>query len=145
MKAMTAKPTGLGITHKILMFLILINIIGDLGNVGLWLGIPSSRALSLNTGLVGIAAGTGDALIAGSVILLIVAVIYIVGLFGLFKKMMWAPTLIIVVSVVNRALSFALYVVSPAVILWVIWTIILVVLAYLDWCKMKNQTPAVPT
>lgn len=132
------KSARLGIIHKIIILFVIINIVGDIGNVGLWLGIPSSRALSLNTGLIGSAAGAGNALIAGSVILLIVAVVYVVGLFGLLKKMMWAPMLIIAISVANRALSFALYVISPAVVLWVIWTIILVIIAYLNWRKMKS-------
>ena len=135
----TTKAASLGIIHKILMLFVIVNVIGDIGNVGLWLGVPSTRALSLNTGLIGTSAGVGNALIAGSVILLLVAVVYIVSLFGLSKKLMWAPMLIIAISVVNRALSFALYVVSPAVILWVIWTVLLVVLAYLDWRKMKTM------
>ena len=84
---MTAKAAGLGIIHKILMFFVIINIIGDIGNVVLWLWIPSSRALSLNTGLIGNAVGAGNVLIAGSVILIIVAVVYIVSFLGLFKKM----------------------------------------------------------
>jgi len=134
----TTKAAGLGIIHKLLMLFVIVNVIGDIGNVGLWLGVPSTRALSLNTGLIGTAAGVGNALIAGSVILLLVAAVYIVSLFGLSKKLMWSPMLIIAISVVNRALSFALYVVSPAVILWVIWTVVLVVLAYLDRRKIKT-------
>jgi hypothetical protein len=134
---MTAKAAGLGIIHKIIMFFVIINIIGDIGNVVLWLGIPSSRALSLNTGLIGNAVGAGNALIAGSAILIIVAVVYIVSFLGLFKKMKWAPLLVIVVSVANRAFAFILYQISVAVLLWLVWTIILVILAYLDLQKLK--------
>ncbi len=120
----TTKAAGLGIIHKILMLFVIVNVIGDVGNVGLWLGVPSTRALSLNTGLIGTAAGVGNALIAGSVILLLVAAVCIVSLFGLSKKLMWAPLFIIAISVVNRALAlrFTSSVLHSA--FWAIWTVI---------------------
>ncbi len=133
----TSKPSGLGTIHKILMFLIIINIIGDVGNVAFWWGIPSSR-LSLTPSFIGTTAGANTALFVGSVILLIVAVAYVVGLFGLFRRMKWAPLLVITISVANRALAFVLYQISVYVLIWVIWTVILVVIAYLDWRKMKS-------
>lgn len=33
---MTAKTAGLGLIHKLLMFFVVINIIGDIGNVAFW-------------------------------------------------------------------------------------------------------------
>lgn len=135
----TSKTAALGITHKILMLFVIINIIGDIGNVAFWWASPSSRAASLNTGYIGTSAGVDNALIAGTIILIIVAVIYGASLFGLIKKMKWALFLIIAISVANRALALVLYFISPAFAFWAVWTVILVVLAYLDYLKMNIQ------
>jgi hypothetical protein len=135
------KATGLGLTHKILMLFVVVNIIGDIGNVAFWWASPSSRAASLNTGYIGVSAGINNALIAGSIILVIVAAVYAVALYGLMRKMMWAPLLIIGISVANRALALVLYFISPAFAFWAVWTVILVALSYLVYRKMKTPTP----
>jgi hypothetical protein len=139
-KAMTTKSTSKGIVHKILLLFIAINIIGDIGNIAFWWASPSSRASSLNTGYIGVSAGIDNALIAGTVVLLVVAVVYIASLFGLIKRMKWALPLIIAISIANRALALVLYFISPAFAFWAVWTVILVILAYLDWRQMKAQT-----
>jgi len=139
---MTTKPASLGKIHKILMFFVIINIVGDIGNVALWWANSASRAASLNTGYIGVAAGVGNALIAGTIVLLVVAAVYIVALFGLLKRRTWAPELIIVVSVANRALALVLYFISPAFAFWAIWSIILIALSYFDWSKMDTATVA---
>jgi hypothetical protein len=141
-EAMTTKASGLGIIPKILMIFVLLNIIGDLGNVAFWWASPSSRAASLNTGYIGVTAGIDNALIAGTIVLLIVAVVYAVALFGLMRKMTWAPLLIIAISVANRALALVLYFISPAFAFWAIWTVILVVVSYLVYRKIKTMAPA---
>lgn len=134
---MTIKPASLGIIHKIFMLFVLINIIGDIGNVVFWWANSASRAASLNTGYIGVAAGIGNALIAGTIILLVVAAAYIIALYGLMKQMKWAPQLIIVITVVNRALALILYFISPAFVFWAVWSIILIALSYFDWSKMN--------
>lgn len=135
---MTAKTNNLGIIHKILLLFVVLNIIGDIGNVAFWWANVDSRAASLNTGYIATVAGVNNALYAGTIILTIVAVIYIVALFGLTKKTTWAPMLIIAISVVNRILALILYFISPAFAFWAAWTVILFVVAYLDWTKIKN-------
>lgn len=57
------------------------------------------------------------------------------------KQMKWAPELIIVITVVNRALALILYFISPAFMFWAVWSITLIALAYFDWSKM-NTTKA---
>jgi hypothetical protein len=139
MKIMTTtKAAGLGIIHKILILFIIINIIGEVGNVGFWWASSDSRAASLNTGYIGVTAGVENALISGTIILLVIAVVYIVSLFGLIRKMKWAPLLVIAISIANRAIALVLYFISPAFLFWAVWTVILVVLAYLDNRKMKT-------
>jgi hypothetical protein len=87
------------------------------------------------------AVGAGNALAIGSAVLLGVAAVYIVALFGLFKRLKWAPLLVIAISVVNRALALLLYFISPAFAFWAVWTVILVALAYLDYSKILVSTP----
>ena len=82
---MTTKPASLGIIHKILIVFVAINIVGDIGNVAFWWANPASRAASLNTGYIGVNAGVSNALTAGTVILLLVSVVYIVALYRLAK------------------------------------------------------------
>ncbi|HUK85348.1 MAG TPA: hypothetical protein VLU95_05770 [Candidatus Acidoferrum sp.] len=101
------------------------------------MGIPSSR-LSLTPSLIGTTFGAYIALVIGSVILLIVAVVYVIGLFGLFRIMKWAPLLVIAISVANRALASFLYQISIYILVWVVWIVILVILAFIDWRKMKG-------
>ncbi len=132
---MTIKPASLGIIHKIFMLFILINIIGDIGNVVFWWANPASRAASLNTGYIAEPAGIGNALIVGTIILLVVAVVYSIALYGLMKQMKWAPQLIIVITVVNRALALLLYFISPAFVFWAVWSIILIALPTLTGAK----------
>ena len=135
---MTVKPARLGIIHKIFMLFILINIIGEIGNVAFWWANSASRAASLNNSIIGVAAGIGNALIIGTIVLLVVAVVHIIALYGLLKHMKWAPQLIIIITVVNRALALILYFISPAFVFWAVWSIILIALAYFDWSKMNT-------
>ena len=138
---MTTKPASLGIIHKILIVLVIINIVGDIGNVVFWWANSDSRS-SLNQGYIGVTAGNFNALIAGTIVLLIVSVVFIIGLFGLMKQMKWAPQLIVAISVANRALALVLYLISPAFAFWAVWSIILIALSYFDWRKMDTATAA---
>ena len=90
--------------------------------------------------IIGVTAGNFNALIAGTIILLVVSVVFIIGLFGLMKRMKWAPQLIIAISVANRALAIVLYLISPAFGFWAVWSIILIALSYFDWRKMNTIT-----
>jgi hypothetical protein len=139
---MTTQTTNLGIIHKILILLVIINIISDIGNVIAWWAVPSMPGLSLYNSYIGTAiCNNQTTLIIGSAILLIVSAIYAASLMGLLRSMMWAPLLIIAISIVNRAIAVGLYLLSPAFAFWAVWTIILVVFAYLDLRKMKPQPP----
>ena len=140
---MTTKPASLGIIHKVLIAFVSINIIGDIGNVAFWWANPASRVVSLNAGYIGANAGVSNALTAGTTILLVVSVVYIVALFGLLKQLLWAPKLIIAISVANRALALVLYFISPAFAFWAIWSIILIAVSYFDWHKMNTSVPTV--
>lgn len=134
----TSKTDNLGLIHKVLIVFVILNIIGDIGNVIFWWVSPSSR-ISLNPSIIGNAAGADNALIAGTVTLTVVSLVYIVSLYGLVKKMQWAPLLVIAISIANRVLAIFLYQISIAFVFWAVWTAILVAFGYLDWRKMKSK------
>ena len=46
------------------------------------------------------------------------------------------------VSIVNRVIALFIFAISVAFALWAVWTVILVVVAYLDWRKMKAAQTA---
>jgi len=136
---MTVKAVKLGRLHTVLILFVAINIIGDIGNVAFWWANSSSRDASLNTGYIASVVGNDNALIAGTIILLVVSAVYAAALFGLLKKKAWAPLLVIAITFANRALALPLYFISPAFAFWAVWTVILVAVSYLDWKKLKAQ------
>ena len=112
---MSVQPIANNRLNTILEIFVLINIIGDIGNVIAWWAVPSMPGLSLYNSYIGTAINNNQtALIIGSIILLVVAAVYSVSLFGLRKKMLWAPLLVIVISIVNRAIAIGLYLLSFA-------------------------------
>jgi hypothetical protein len=141
------KPAKLGLIHKLLIFFIAINIIGEVGNVIAWWAVPSMQ-ISLNGGtlndvtsppsLLSSWVGSQNALIIGSVLLLAVAAAYAYTLIGLRKKQLKAPLMVMAISVVNRVLALIIFAISAAFVFWAVWTVILVVVSYLDWQKIKK-------
>lgn len=71
--------------------------------------------------------------------LLIVALVYLVAVLGLMKEQKWAALLVIAVSIVNRVVAVFLYQFNEAFYFWVAWTIILVVVASLDYLKLQQS------
>jgi hypothetical protein len=133
---MTTQPKNYGRLPQILTIFVIINIIGEVGNVIAWQVIPEMR-MSLDPSILAATLGETNALHIGSAILLLVAAAYAVSIYGLMKRKTWAPLLIIGVSVANRALALLLYEISPAFAFWAIWTVILVVVSYMVWRKLR--------
>lgn len=138
---MEPKAKGLGLVHKILILLVALNVIGDIGNILLWWSSNPAQKSLWNGYLALNIVGVANAFLAGAIILAAVSVIYIVALVGLIKKMKWSPLLVIAISVVNRALGAVIYPLNSSMVLWVVWTVILVAVAFLDFRKM-NTKPA---
>jgi hypothetical protein len=134
---MGTQPTSKNRVNIILIILVLVNIIGDIGNIIIWHIDPTTRAMSLNTGYIASMAGTENALLAGDIILAVVSVEYLAALFGLFKKAIWAPLLVVAISIANRVLAAFLYLFSGAFFLWAAWTVVLVVVAVLDYRRLS--------
>ena len=142
----------MGIIHKILMLFVAINIIGEVGNVIPWWAVPSMQ-ISLNgvelngvtspASLLSTSVGKNTAFIIGSIPLLVVAITYIYTLIALRKKQPQEPLMIIGMSFVNRVIAVFIFALNEAFIFWAIWTVILVIVAYSDWSKIKTQTLAI--
>jgi len=130
----------------VLIFCVLVNILGEIANIALWYSSPAGMygptgaQGSLRGGYIASVTGGDNALIAGSVILAVVAFIYIVAMLGLLKRQKWGPLLVIAISVVNRAIALFLYEYSAAFYVWFVWTIILVVVAFLDYPRFTANT-----
>ncbi len=134
---MNTQPSNKNRVNIILIILVLVNIIGDIGNIIIWQVDPTTRAMSLNTGYIASVAGIENALLAGDIILAVVAVVYLAALFGLFKKALWAPLLVIAISVANRTIAVFLYLFTWAFFIWALWTVVLVVVAVLDYRRLS--------
>jgi hypothetical protein len=71
-----------------------------------------------------------------SAILLGYAVVYAVSVFGLLRKLEWAPLLVIAVSVVNRALALGvIFEPNVAWLIWSAWKLVIIALAFYLWRK----------
>jgi hypothetical protein len=137
------KPNGISKIHRLLVFFVVVNIIGELGTIAFWYGSPSSR-ISLLPSILGTSISNDSVTLAvGSSLTAVVAVIYIVSLLGLMKKQKWGSLMVIAISIVNRTLALVIYQISPAFVFWLVWTIILLVFAYLDF-RQITEHPAAP-
>ena len=144
---MDTKAIGKNRISTVLSLFVLINIIGEVGNVIGWWAAPASQISLVGGTLNGVnssggilfgAVGAQNALIIGSVLVLAVAVVYAVSLVGLVRKQKWSPLVIIAISVVNRVLALVIFAISAAFAFWAVWTIILVVVGYLDYRKLST-------
>jgi hypothetical protein len=113
MDAKTIKPLYAGLITKILLFLVILNIVGNILNIVIWVMAPSWNDLtmrdSLNGGLIARFAGNDAALVISSAIIFSYAAVYAISAYGLLSKAKWAPLLIIKVSIVDRALALVIF------------------------------------
>ena len=90
---MTAKASKLAhasLITKILLIMTILNVVGNILNVVIWLMSPSwgdpSMRDSLNGGLIASFVGNDSALVISSAIILFYATAYAIAAFGLFRK-----------------------------------------------------------
>ncbi len=136
--------------NSLLVVFVLINIIGDIGNIIAWYVSPSMQSSIIGGNIGGVefkggylfgVAGANATLAIGSAILAIVSVVYIVSLAGLLKKQKWGPQVVIAISIINRVIAVFLFEFSAAFAFWAIWTVILVAVSYLDYRKLAAPAP----
>ncbi|MFB3889872.1 MAG: hypothetical protein ACE14S_10310 [Candidatus Bathyarchaeia archaeon] len=151
---MKPQTTNKNRANTVLIIFVLLNIIGDIGNVVVWHANPSSRGSIVPGEMSGVATkggfiyaalnDAGATLAVGSALLLIVAVVYAVAAYGLLRRQKWGALVVIAISVVNRVIAVFLFELNPAFAFWAVWTVVLVTLAALDYRKLTRQTAQPP-
>jgi hypothetical protein len=114
--------------HKTLTRLITTNIVLDIIAIVIWAALPAK----VWNGMYRL-----DSLIAGSEAAL-AAAFFVVTLFGLKKRQIWAPILAIVITVTQR--GFAAYVFFPSIAIPIplIWSLVIIYFALKDIQTSKN-------
>jgi uncharacterized membrane protein (DUF2068 family) len=135
MDAKASKLMHVNLITKTLLILVILNIAGDVLSAYWFLSEPSLGELSLYGGLIASFAGKDGAIMIASALLLSYAAVYAVASFGLFRKLKWAPFLIIAVSILNRALALAVFEPNYAWLIWSAWQIVIISLAFYLWRK----------
>jgi hypothetical protein len=136
MTAKASKLTSANLITKILLILIILNIAGDIAAATMFLWDPSLGELSVYGGLIASFAGKYNAVLITIAILLGYAVVYAVSVFGVLKKLKWAPPLVIAVSVVNRTLALGIiFEANVAWLIWSAWKLGIIALAFYLWRK----------
>ena len=130
--------TGQNRVHLLLMLIVALNIIGLVANIGQWQANPEpwTRDSLLQSDIAGLV-GAENALATGSIILATIAVVYGIALAGLFAKKKWGPLLVIANSIANRAIALFLFAPNITFFVFIPWTIILLIVAYLDFRKIS--------
>ena len=109
------------------MVLVPLAIIGALASIGIWYTQPDKR----NTLVV----DYNDAIISTAV----VAVLNIVALVSLNTKVKWRPLIVITITIPNRILGFFHFEVATGQVLFVAWSVILIIFALLDYMQSTKK------
>jgi hypothetical protein len=121
------------VKHKSLLVLLTLTIIGEVASIFLWTVNPSigpqqSVRFTLNV----------DYTIA-VVNAAIMMVLNIMALFWIRKENKWGPIFLIIISVGNRAASHPIFI-GGTHLIFVSWTVILVILSYFEYQRIIKKT-----
>ena len=117
--------------HKILLFLIAITIIGEVVSIILWIrngpmgGEPYAR--------FSIAVDFRIAIVNAAVF----SVLNLIALIWIIRRNIIGPLFLIAISIINRAISDPIFI-GGAHGIFITWTVILVIFAYLDYRKLAK-------
>jgi hypothetical protein len=130
----TSKPKNR--INTLLFILVLGNIVVDVANIAVWIGMPSSQASMLG-GPIAKTFGSLVGLVIGTAILSVVSITYATTLFGLSRRQKWAPLLIVAISIANRAIALVIFEFTSPI--FFAWTVILVAVAYIDYRRLAQH------
>jgi|WetSurMetagenome_2_1015567.scaffolds.fasta_scaffold323860_1 hypothetical protein len=114
-------------THKILTRLVALNIVFDIIAIAIWAAFPNLQWSIYRLGFSIV--GTEAALAAG---------LFTIVLFGLRKKLKWAPILAIVITLAQRIFATYVFFPSPAIAITLIWSLIIIYFGYKE-IKTPNE------
>ena len=109
------------------MILVTLSIIGGLASIIIWYTQPDMRMT--------LVVDYNEAIIAAAV----VAVLNVVALISLKMKIKWGPILVIAITIPNRILGFFHFEVSAGQVIFIAWSVILVVFALLDYKQLTKK------
>jgi hypothetical protein len=123
------------ITHKFLLILVIITILGELASIVLWivnppLGIEPNARFSLSVDYIFAIANAA-----------VMIPLNIIALYGISKRYKWGPLFLISISIGNRLLSQFLFV-GGIHLIFVTWTVLLVIFAYAEYTSLKVSETA---
>ena len=118
------------VTHKILLLLVILIIIGELASIVLWivnpaLGIEPSARFSLSVDYIFAVANAAVMISLNSI-----------AFYGIFKRLNWGHIFFIAISIGNRLLSQFLFVGGIHLIFTTV-TAVLIIFAYSDYANLK--------
>jgi hypothetical protein len=107
--------------HKMLTLLVASNVALDVIAIVTWAGFPSTQWSIYQLGFTIVGA---EAAVA--------AAVYAVALFGLTKKLSWAPYLAITMTVIQRCFATYVFFPSTAIAVTAIWSLLIIYFAVRD-------------
>ena len=119
-----------GLTHKILLALTLLTIIGEAATIFIWIFDPM---LPLGTARSSLAVDYRIAIVSDVALI----ALNVVALVWIYQKSKKGSLFVIAVSIGNRIFSIPIFV-GIGFTVFAIWTIILVTFAYLDYRKISK-------
>jgi hypothetical protein len=120
-----------GLEHKILLFLIAITIIGEVASIIFWTvnpTIPLGQARS-------VLAVDYKIPVASAAVF---AVLNLVAFLWIKRRNTNGPLFLIAISIINRLISYTFFKGGDH-ILFISWTVLLIIFAYLDYRKLPKQ------
>jgi hypothetical protein len=117
--------------HKILLFLVAITIIAEVASIIFWIVNPT---IPLGKARVTLAVDFRIA-VANAVVL---AALNLMAFLWIVRRNKTGPLFLIAISIINRVISDPIFI-GGAHIVFITWTVLLVIFAYLDYRKISKQ------
>jgi hypothetical protein len=117
--------------HKILLILVAITIIAEVASIIFWIVNPT---IPLGKARVTLAVDFRIA-VANAVVL---AALNLVAFLWIVRRNKAGPLFLIAISIINRVISGPIFI-GGAHIVFITWTVLLVIFAYLDYRKISKQ------
>jgi hypothetical protein len=119
------------LAHKILSILTAITIVAEIGSIILWTTNPT---IPMGQARVTLVVDYKIAVTSAAIF----AILNSIALFWIIKRKKIGPIFLIGISIVNRGVSY-LFFIGGAHLVFITWTILLIIFAYLDYRKLSKM------
>jgi len=117
--------------HKILLVLTALTIIGEVFSIILWTVNPT---ISIGQARITLAVNYTIAVANASAF----AVLNLVAFVWIMRRKRSGPLFLIAISIINRLISYPIFI-GGAHLVFITWTVLLIVFAYLDYRELSKQ------